>query len=189
MRFFRLALGLIGVVLSALSTNLLAATVHQHAHVHGVVKLDVAIENNALSIQIDSPLDSLVGFERAPRTPAEKQAVQQLIAKLHDAQQLFKADPQAACTLLKVNLESPALGLAAGGAPKDDKSQSPADEHADLDGSFDFTCAHPTKLSFIDVGLFEAFKGIRQVDVQIVTPQGQFKRTLTRDHARLTLTH
>ncbi|MGB0128732.1 MAG: DUF2796 domain-containing protein [Rhodocyclaceae bacterium] len=53
-------------MLSPLAAPVLA--VAQHAHEHGVAKLDVASDGGALAINVESPLDNRVGFEHAPRT-------------------------------------------------------------------------------------------------------------------------
>lgn len=49
-----------------------AAAQHQHhAHTHGVVTLGVAVDQSTITLELSAPLESLVGFERAPRTDAE----------------------------------------------------------------------------------------------------------------------
>ena len=44
------------------------------AHQHGVARLDVAVEATRVTLYLDTPLDNLLGFERAPRTDAERKA-------------------------------------------------------------------------------------------------------------------
>ena len=101
------------------------------------------------------------------------------MAKLRAADTLFTIDPAGNCKLGPVELRAPVLGL--GTAP----AGAPNAGHADLDATFAFNCASAAAAKFIDVGLFTAFKGPRQIDVQIVAPQGQFKRTLKRPNARI----
>ena len=149
------------------------------AHVHGQLKLDIAIDGPTVVIEMESPLENFVGFERAPKSEDEKKAAEDAVAKLRAADQLFKIDPAANCKLGPVTLRSAALGLG--------KAETGAGEgHADLDGTFAFNCTKAPEAKFIDVALFGAFKGLRQVDAQIVSPDGQFKRTLKRPNARLT---
>ena len=145
----------------------------QHAHVHGQLKLDVAIDGPTIVIAMESPLDNIVGFEHAPKTEAEKKMADDIVAQLRAADQLFKIDPAANCKLGPVDLRSGALGL---GNP--DPAESGG--HADLDASFSFNCTQAAAAKFIDVNLFSAFKGARQIDVQIASAQGQFKRQLKR---------
>jgi hypothetical protein len=168
--------------LFALTAFPLAASAQtQHAHVHGQIKLDVVVEGPTVVIEMGSPLDNYVGFERAPRTDAEKKAVDDAVAQLRAADQLFKIDPTANCKLGPVTLRSAALGL---GKP----DAAATEGHGDLDATIAFNCTNAAAAKFIDIDLFNAFKGPRQIEAQIASPQGQFKRTLKRPATRLTWT-
>lgn len=149
------------------------------AHVHGVAKLDVAVEAKTITLQLESPLDNLLGFEHAPRTEAERQQADALVTRLKAADAMFRIDPAAHCTLAKVDLASSALKL---GQP------DPSEEgHADIDGSFEFNCVDAARAAFIDVGLFE-FAHMQRLEVQVAGPKGQFKRDLKRPATRIVLT-
>ncbi len=151
----------------------------QHGHVHGQVKLDVAIDGPTVVIEMESPLDNFTGFERPPKTDGEKKTAENAVAQLRAADQLFKIDPGANCKLGPVTLRSAALGLG--------KAESNAAEgHADLDATFAFNCTNAAATRFIEIALFSAFKNTRQIEVQVAAPQGQFKRTLKRPATRLT---
>jgi hypothetical protein len=151
-----------------------------HAHVHGVAKLDIAIEPTKLTLALDSPLDNLLGFERAPRTDAERKQADAAVALLRAGASMFRIDPAAQCTLTKVELSSAALKL---GQP--DPAEA-TDGHADLDGSFEFSCVDATKASYVDVGLF-GFAHLQRLEVQVATPRGQFKRDIKRPAQRISL--
>jgi len=156
----------------------IAAKAQARAHVHGQLKLDIAIDGPTVVIEMESPLDNFVGYEHAPKSESEKKMADDAVAQLRAADQLFKIDPAANCKLGPVALRSAALGLG--------KAETGASEgHADLDGTFAFNCTKATEAKFIELGLFGAFKGLRQVDAQIVSPDGQFKRTLKRPATRL----
>jgi hypothetical protein len=173
-RFFRL---LASAALAAAPFALHAQS--QPAHVHGQIKLDVVVDGPTVVVNMASPLDNIVGFERAPRNDAEQKAVDEAVAKLRAADTLFAIDPAGNCKLGPVELRAPVLGLGATTAG------APNAGHADLDATFAFNCASAAATKYIDVGLFTAFKGPRQIEVQIVAPQGQFKRTLKRPNARI----
>jgi hypothetical protein len=165
--------------ISALLAAPLAASAQtQAAHVHGQIRLDIVVEGPTIVIAMQSPLDNFIGFERAPRTEAEKKTAEDAIAQLRAGAELFKIDPAANCKLGPVTLRSAALGLGK-------EEQGAVEGHADLDASFAFNCTNTTAAKFIDVALFDAFKGLRQIEAQIAAPQGQFKRTLKRPAVRL----
>ena len=163
----------IAAALFAAAPFLSAQAQQQHAHVHGQLKLDVAVDGPTVVIDMESPLDHIVGFERAPKTDAAKKPVEAAGPQRRAADKLFVVDPAANCKLGPVDLRSGALGL---GNP------DPAEPvgHADLDATFSFNCTNAAAAKFIDVNLFGAFKGLRQIDSQIATAQGQFKRQLKR---------
>lgn len=159
------------------------------AHQHGVARLDVAVEAGRVTLYLETPLDNLLGFERAPRTDAERRQADAAVARLKDADKLFRIDGNAGCKLAKVTLSSAALGLppAAPGAPAAPAAPAAKDEHADLEGRFEFSCTAGTRAGFVEVGLFEAFAQIKRIELQLVSPKGQMKATLLRPASRVAL--
>lgn len=152
------------------------------AHEHGVLKLDVAIDGNTLTIAMEAPLDNFLGFERAPRTDAERKAAAEVLARLRSPEQgkpLFAADAAAQCRLTRAEVKAPVLEPGTGPAPKG--------EHADLDAHYEFTCGRPEELRALDVGLFEAYRRTRRIDVQVAGPKGQSKVTLRRPARQIVL--
>lgn len=161
---------------AALATTV-AAQRAEPAHVHGLARLDVALEARRITLQLESPLQNLLGFERAPRTAQEERQAQAVVQALR-APGLFRIDPAAGCVLRQVELVSAALKL---GTPQPDEAG-----HADIDGSFEFDCADAGKAAFIDVGLFQ-FAPMQRVQVQVAGAQRQFRRQLSRPAARIDL--
>ena len=149
-------------------------------HQHGVAQLDIGVDPGRVTLLLEMPLDSLVGFERAPRSDAERAQIEAALERLRSAASLFRIDPAAQCTAGPVVLQSAVLGL--GTAAADSK-----DGHADVEASAEFTCKNGTKAGFVEVGLFEAFPRLQRVDVQTATPRGQMKATLKRPVSRVPL--
>ena len=152
------------------------------AHEHGALKLDVAIEGNRLNIAMQTPLDNLLGFERAPRTDAERKAAAELLARLRSADPgalLFTADAAAQCSLGKAEVSAPVLEPGA--------KPATSDGHADLDATYEFSCARPEELRTLDVGVFDAYRRAKRIDVQMAGPKGQSKATLRRPARKLQL--
>lgn len=146
-----------------------AAQAHK-AHEHGVVRLDVAIEGGTLGIVAEVPLDNLLGFERAPRTDAERKAAADALARLRAPAGLFVVDAAAQCKLARAEVKAPVLEAGA----------NPKDGHADLDAEYRFECAQPAQLRTLELGWFEAFPRVQRIEVQVAGPQGQGKTTLRR---------
>jgi hypothetical protein len=148
-----------------------ASAAAPHAHQHGVIRLSVAIDGEQLSLALEAPLDSLLGFERAPRTDAERRAAAEALSRLKDAAALFKPDAAAQCVPVTTEVTP---GLLAPGA------MAATGEHADLDASYLFRCSQPRQLRAMQTNLFEAFGRTRRIEVQVAGPGGQRKQTLQR---------
>ncbi|MBL8394476.1 MAG: DUF2796 domain-containing protein [Candidatus Accumulibacter sp.] len=149
----RLAL-LCCLVTGALSSSAIAG--NPAAHIHGTASLQLASDGNTLTLQLDTPLEKLLGFERAPHSEKQKQAVRAMA-------EVLTPSPAARCTPMSVEFASPvrqAVPLPAG------------DRHADLAGNFLFRCASPAALRDIEVGLFQTFPKLYRVDVQVAVHAG-----------------
>lgn len=149
------------------------------AHEHGVAHLDVAVDGARVSIELDTPLDNLIGFERAPRTDAERDKANAAVAKLRQGDTLFRLDSAAGCIFDKVELRSAPLQLGSATAA--------AGDHGDLSASYSFNCKAGAKAGFVEVGLFQAFAGLKRIELQVLTPKGQLKATLRRPSSRVVL--
>ncbi|MEX8518550.1 MAG: DUF2796 domain-containing protein [Leptothrix sp. (in: b-proteobacteria)] len=159
-----------------------AVSVAEGAHVHGQVRLDIALDGPTLTLQMESPLDSVLGFEHRPQTAAQKQAVVQMKTNLEAATKLFRPDAAAQCAVSKASLESALFEpeVASTAAVK-------SEVHMDLDASYEFKCAHPELLKTLQIGLFEGFTRMQKIDVQVAGAKGQRKFTLKRPQSSITL--
>ncbi|NLY26299.1 MAG: DUF2796 domain-containing protein [Alcaligenaceae bacterium] len=174
------------------------------AHAHGQAELNIAIDAETITLNLVSPLDNLTGFEHAPRTPEQHTRARQAAEHLQNADQLFIPDPGAGCTLDSVDLESAILvssstqadKTAAGtpAAPVKDTGQhahTPGygtnETHADVELTATFQCENTSVARFINTTLFDTFKRLQTMSVQIASPNGQGGLTLKRGTQRIAL--
>ncbi|MBI3154516.1 MAG: DUF2796 domain-containing protein [Burkholderiales bacterium] len=173
-RIDRRALGIAALLLAACGAALAGK-----AHRHGAAAMDLALEGGTLTIAVEMPLDSLVGFERAPRSEAERRAADAALVRLRDGAALFRLDAAAECKLVGASVQAPVLErqpAGAGAAP----GAAASDAHADLEASYVFACAQPARLATLEAMLFDAFPRLERIEVQAVLPQGQRKAVLGR---------
>lgn len=144
-------------------SGLLAFAAHAgEAHVHGHATLDVAVDGAEVTIELDTPADNLLGFERAPRSAADKQQAGKVLAQLGQPAQLFRLNPEAQCSATTPAIEAPLLiGRPVSG------------EHNDIAASYIYRCAKPAALARLDVLLFEVFPRLQQIKLQLAGPAGQ----------------
>lgn len=144
-------------------------------HQHGVASLELVVDGPVLSITLDSPLDNLLGFERGPRSEAERAAVRAMAQRFHAGAGLVVPAAAAGCQLQAVTLQSdvisPAL-LAKAAAPGAASTQPAASAgHADLQATLRYQCAQPQALKTVSLaGLFQTFGRLRQLDAAVVAP-------------------
>jgi hypothetical protein len=156
---------------AGLFTALLASAGAVHAgkgHTHGVGRLDIVVDGQSLSFALELPLDAAVGFERAPKTAAEKAALDNAGKLLDDGAALFAPTPAAGCALKSTQVTVPfADGKPAGS------------DHADIDAAYVFECATPAALKGFETAVFKHFRRLYRIEAQRVGPTGQGAGRLT----------
>ncbi len=169
------------VALSTLAAS--ANSSENNAHVHGAASLHLVQDGKQVLIELSSPLDNVLGFEHAPRTAAQKQAVQKMTELFDRPASLFTLTAAAQCTAKPARLTAPVLtsGQADGHSDKHDE----ATEHGQLRAEINFTCLKPDLLKGLTVNLFSAFPDIRRLSVQVAGPRGQSAATLTAGQRQL----
>ena len=172
----------------------IAALVLAHAcahaagpHEHGAATLHIAVEGDRLQLELRSPLENLVGFERAPRNDRERAAVKRMAERLREPERLFVPTAEARCTRASVELESAVLdSVLLGGQTRAAPAQAAGGGHASLDATIAFRCDSPRELKGIEVKAFEAFPGLKRIDVQVAGTRKQAGAKLTPRSPRVT---
>ena len=137
-------------------------------HHHGTGSVEATIDGGQIRIVLELPLESAVGFERAPKTDKEKAALADAAKLLNDANAIFVPTPAAQCTVESSQVSIPHTdGAPTDGAPTD------KDGHADVDATYVFRCANPAALKGIETTLFKHFKRLYRLEARRVGPTGQ----------------
>jgi hypothetical protein len=154
-------------------------------HVHGVSTLDIAVDGQAVSMELQSPGADIVGFENRPTTDDQKAAVtraQQTLARPLD---LFGLSAAARC--VATNAASAEVFLQDGGAaPPTAPDASLFDRyvqqaaHSVFAATYALRCEHPEAITAIDFRFFDAFAGSQVVRVQVISKRGPFAFDATR---------
>ena len=165
------------LTLLAVSLAITCSTaIAQHKHVHGEGRLEIAIENDSVTLNLDLPLDAAVGFERAPKTDKEKSALAASDKTLNDAVALWQFSSAAQCTLQSSKVNTPFLSSA---SPTPGASGKGHAGHADIEANYVFRCANPSALKGLETTLFKSFKRLYRLEAQRVGPSGQGSGRLT----------
>ncbi len=200
---------------SLIATTIALALQAGQAHVHGSWSMLAAQEGKQLQITITGPLEDVLGFEHAPKTDAEREAVEAFEAKILKQPPLVVPDTDAQCSLVG----KPALLLPKGfdheghdhdeDHDKDDDHDDDDDHdhdeehdhdedhdhdehhgdeehgHGEADITYTFTCSQPGDLKSISFMGFKAFPSIKTVDAVLLQAGGQSAAKLTKSKSVL----
>lgn len=155
---------------------------HEHGslgtHEHGVARLNAALDDKTLEVELQSPAMNLVGFEHAASSPADKAKVAAVRAQLEKPLALFNLPQAAGCVVASQELESPLFGDKPDHDDDDHDHAKGADEHhhdhSEIHAHYQFTCATPAALKHLDLSqIFKTFPATQKIQVQLIAPSGQ----------------
>jgi len=156
---------------------LLSAPLHAQAkaHTHGLAELDIVIEGRTGTLEFRAPAEDIIGFEREPRTPAERWQRDLALLRLRTRmREMVRFDPSLGCTLK-------ATGIHADGDDHDHAAEARAGGHAEIHGEFALSCERPPAGQEIRFAFSTVFPSIRTVQVQLLSDDRQDGRRIERD--------
>lgn len=172
------------VVLAATNTMASASETRQaDAHEHGHGQLTIAIEGTMIEMELEIPGADIVGFEHAPETAAQHDAIDDGKAKLSAGDALFQVVGEAGCTLQETRF------MEEDDHDHDEKSSDaePDGEHMEFHVNYRFSCTDAAKITGFSFPFFKQFPDSEELDVQIVSPKGQFQFEVSPDQPALIL--
>lgn len=121
-------------------------------------------------------METLTGFERAPRSDDERARLQRALDTLL-ATGVFRPTPEAGC-----KPATQALRWSGSAEPATATSGLPVDEtHFDLLVTHTFDCERPARLGMLEIGLFDILSRLRRIEARFAGPGGTQARTLQRN--------
>ena len=156
-----------------------------HRHGHGTVNL--AIEGARVLIELEAPGADIVGFEHAPRSAAEREAVATATATLKAPLALFTLPEEAGCRVEKAEVELEGAGGHAGERGHG-HGEAPTAGHTEFHAEYTLACTRPDAISTVAFPYFEAFPRAGALTVNVATRHGQARHEVTRDAPRAELT-
>jgi hypothetical protein len=157
------------------------------AHEHGSANLNLAIDGNRVYISFESPAINIVGFEHPPHDDLQHVAIEQAKAALIEVETIFNFPESANCHLSSAS--SDWLGEHEE-EEHDDGVENHSEEevtHTEFAAEYNLVCKNMSALDKVDVLLFKRFQNILDIDVQAITPNGQFAFELDKEHTLINL--
>ena len=140
------------------------------AHEHGKSELNIAIEDNKVELELESPGKDIVGFEHAAKNDTQKKAISEALAILENPMALFAPPAAAGCVLIEAEAEHELEG-----------------EHAGFHTHWSMECSNIKSLKGFAVTFFDKFPSAEEVEVQAISEGGQIGIELHHDDGNLSL--
>lgn len=141
-----------------------------HAHEHGSIKLDIAVEGKTIEVGIDGPAESFLGFEHAPKTDKEKktfESARDLWAK-DLLTKIFILDKKLGCTSSEVKFEQE---IEDHKDQKDEKGKKEAGIHSDIEASAKIICTQDLKGQSLTIALKKQYPHIKKLTIDVVASE------------------
>ena len=140
------------------------------AHEHGIARLFVAVEQQNLEIEFQSPAINLIGFEHKATSETELVIIQKTQALLNKPHSIFGIQKSSECQPLQNHI---------------DMGQENSSDHSDIKAHYRFQCSTISGLSLLK--LFELFPAIESIDAQWVTEDHQKAQKITASEPHIVL--
>lgn len=187
---------------------------HIGPHVHGVAALNVVLDGDDLTVELDSPAMNVVGFEHKPEAEADLNQSHDAIHKLKDGEWLVINGGDCELEDADVDWQYKDILHEHFHADKkdegehkhehkeehkhdhdnhDDKKEAhehhheDGETHSDVESKHQFECKKPAEIKTVSVDLFDAFAGFEKLNVQWIVNDKQGAMTLTKDNHVLKL--
>lgn len=145
-----------------------------HAHEHGKVTLNLAVDRDTLVVELNAPAANVIGFEHEPHDDAERSRVVSTATWIRKGDGLIRAPEDAGCRFVRTEFQDPIWGHTDAG-------------HADYEARFLYRCADPAKLTWIEPVILTKLPNLREAQINIVGPNGQRSETIKNARARIRL--
>ena len=187
------------LILILVTCSLGASAAAQSTHVHGQGQVGMAIDQNLISMTLESPGADIVGFEHEARTAEEKTIVIEALKQLSDPMFVIQLPGSASCKVIQASSEVASENGDEGHADHDEDEDH--EEHADHDeheeheneahGSFiaeyQLECTNIAAINSITFVYFDHFRNAQSLVVVLIDKNGQHQHEINRDNPILYL--
>ena len=192
-----------------------AETRFAESHAHGDASLAIVLDKSTITVEFDTPLYNLLGFEHTAETAEQKEAVAKAETVLTKGASLFVFNNAAKCSILN---ETKSIDFDLGDRKSEEEVDNHEDDHhdgghddedhddedhddddhddedhddethKDIILQYEFKCESPKALKNVTVKLFEHFQNLTELDLVYLGPNTQKQTELSATKPRMDLT-
>lgn len=156
-----------------------------HEHGHGT--LNLAIEGSSVKMELEVPGADIVGFEHAPSTADQKDAVDKAKQTLSQPLALFKVPADAKCTVKEATVKVQEEEHEHGEEGEKEAKGSTA-HHNEFFVEYALDCSAVDALTSLGFDFFKSFENAKILTVNVITSKGQSKFEVTPEKPMVDLT-
>ena len=187
------------LILILVTCSLGASAAAQSTHVHGQGQVGMAIDQNLISMTLESPGADIVGFEHEARTAEEKTAVIEALKQLSDPMFVIQLPANASCKVVQASSEVTSENGDEGHADHeeheehadhddhDDHEKHENEAHGSFIAEYQLECATIAAIDSIKFVYFDHFRNAQSLMVVLIDKNGQHRHEISRDNPILYL--
>lgn len=183
-----------------LFSNAFATQKRYGSHQHGVATVNVVAEGKSVTVQLNTPADSIYGFEHKAVKKKDIETRDAAVAKLKSsAQSMFLLDASLNCKLSSAEVDPFVTDSHSSDAKaentkveekhnhKEKHSHKKKGTHAEVHATFQFECEKPLSGSTMSFAAQKHFKALRTLKVQVLSGDKQSGLTVKKDKGSVSL--
>lgn len=139
---------------------------HLDSHVHGALKLEIAVEGNSLFFRIDGPAEAILGFEHSAKSASEKKtySTAESLWKNDLLTKVFVMDKKLGCKVSEILFQQEVEKQ----KESHDKKHKSSGTHSDIEAQAKYTCVGNVKGQTLTVALRKHFPHIKKLTIDLV---------------------
>ena len=175
------------LILILVTCSLGASAAAQSTHVHGQGQVGMAIDQNLISMTLESPGADIVGFEHEARTAEEKTIVIEALKQLSDPMFIIQLPESASCKVIQASSEVTSKNGDDSHADHEDHNEHESEAHGSFIAEYQLECANVAVIDFITFVYFGHFRNAQSLMVVLIDKNGQHRHEISRDNPILYL--
>lgn len=169
------------LILILVTCSLGASAAAQSTHVHGQGQVGMAIDQNLISMTLESPGADIVGFEHEARTAEEKTAVTEVLKQLSNPMFVIQLPESASCKVIQASSEVTSKNGDDSHADHEDHNEHESEAHGSFIAEYQLECANVAVIDFITFVYFGHFRNAQSLMVVLIDKNGQHRHKINRD--------
>ena len=170
-----------------MTCSLGASAAAQSTHVHGQGQVSMAIDQNLISMTLESPGADIIGFEHEARTAEEKTAVAEALKQLSDPMFVIQLPGSASCKVIQASSEVASENGDEGHADHDEHEEHENEAHGSFIAEYQLECTNIAAINSITFVYFDHFRNAQSLVVVLIDKNGQHQHEINRDNPILYL--